>query len=79
MTLAYARLSNHDHKEDLVRQVALLESFCSVKGWVCEVHQDLGSGLRSHKKSGELEAGDISHAEAAHCLGTGDETLLRLI
>ena len=31
-TLAYARVSSHDQKEDLVRQVALLESFCAANG-----------------------------------------------
>jgi predicted site-specific integrase-resolvase len=34
MTLAYARVSSHDQKEDLARQVALLESFCAANGWV---------------------------------------------
>jgi putative resolvase len=49
-TLAYARVSSYDQKEDLVRQVALLESFCSANGWSYEVIQDLGSGLNYNKK-----------------------------
>jgi putative resolvase len=49
-TLAYARVSSHDQKEDLVRQVALLESFCAANGWTYEVIQDVGSGLNYTKK-----------------------------
>jgi putative resolvase len=49
-TLCYARVSSHDQKEDLVRQVAVLESFCAAHGWTYEVVQDLGSGLNYHKK-----------------------------
>lgn len=49
-TLAYARVSSHDQKEDLIRQVALLESFCTVNDWTYEVIQDLGSGLNYNKK-----------------------------
>jgi predicted site-specific integrase-resolvase len=48
-TVAYARVSSHDQKQDLVRQVALLESFCAANGWQYEVIQDLGSGLNDRK------------------------------
>lgn len=49
-TICYARVSSHDQKEDLIRQIAVLESFCAAKGWVFEVIQDLGSGLNYQKK-----------------------------
>lgn len=49
-TLAYARVSSYDQKEDLVRQAALLESFCAANGWTYEIIQDLGSGLNYNKK-----------------------------
>jgi putative resolvase len=49
-TFAYARVSSHDQKEDLIRQILLLESFCAAKGWTCEIIQDLGSGLNYNKK-----------------------------
>lgn len=49
-TIAYARVSSHDQKADLVRQSALLESFCTSHGWVHEIIQDLGSGLNYSKK-----------------------------
>jgi len=49
-TVAYARVSSHDQKEDLVRQVQLLESFCAANGWTCEIIEDLGSGLNYNKR-----------------------------
>ena len=49
-TIAYARVSSQDQKEDLKRQVALLESYCACHGWTFEVLQDLGSGLNYSKK-----------------------------
>jgi excisionase family DNA binding protein len=50
VTLGYARVSSHDQKQDLQRQVELLESYCSAKGWTYEILQDLGSGLNYQKK-----------------------------
>ena len=49
-TIAYARVSSHDQKEDLVRQVAVLESFCANRGYLYEVIQDVGSGMNYYKK-----------------------------
>lgn len=49
-TIAYARVSSHDQKDDLVRQCQVLESFCAAHGWTHEVIQDLGSGLNYDKK-----------------------------
>ncbi len=49
-TTCYARVSSHDQKEDLVRQIAVLESFCIARGFTYEVLQDLGSGLNYQKK-----------------------------
>src|SRR5262245_49556294 len=43
LTIAYARVSSHDQKEDLTRQAKLLSSYCIAKGWNYEVIQDLGS------------------------------------
>lgn len=50
-TLCYARVSSHDQRDDLIRQVQLLEAFCAANGWTYEVMQDLGSGL-NYKKQG---------------------------
>jgi excisionase family DNA binding protein len=49
-TVAYARVSSHDQKEDLDRQKQMLELFCSKNGWTYEVISDLGSGMNYHKK-----------------------------
>src|SRR4051794_23832768 len=38
-TIGYARVSSHDQKEDLKRQIELLSSFCAVHGWSFEVIQ----------------------------------------
>jgi putative resolvase len=50
LTLAYARVSCHDQKNDLKTQAALLESFCASRGWNYEIIQDLGSGMNYRKK-----------------------------
>lgn len=50
VTLGYARVSSHDQKKDLIRQVELLESYCAANGWTHEILQDLGSGLNYQKK-----------------------------
>lgn len=50
-TIGYARVSGHDQKKDLQRQVELLEAYCAARGWSCEIIQDLGSGL-NYKKRG---------------------------
>jgi putative resolvase len=50
LTIAYARVSSHDQKEDLQRQQQMLEFFCSSHGWTFEIISDLGSGLNYSKK-----------------------------
>jgi predicted site-specific integrase-resolvase len=50
ITIGYARVSGSDQKEDLERQVFLLESFIAAHGWKGEIIQDLGSGLNYQKK-----------------------------
>ena len=50
LTVAYARVSSYDQKEDLERQVLVLEAYCSQKSWSHEIIQDLGSGMNYRKK-----------------------------
>ena len=50
LTIAYARVSSHDQKQDLMRQAQLLSTYCLSHGWVHEVIQDLGSGMNYYKK-----------------------------
>ncbi len=49
LTICYARVSSHDQKQDLHRQIELLESFCSCNGWSYEIIKDLGSGMNCRK------------------------------
>lgn len=49
-TIAYARVSSHDQKEDLERQKKMLEMYCSSQGWQFETVSDLGSGMNYRKK-----------------------------
>ena len=76
-TLLYARVSSHDQKEDLVRQVALLESFSAANGWTYEVLQDLGSGLNYHKKGLRLLIKRICSGEVGRLVITHKDRLLR--
>lgn len=50
LTVAYARVSSQDQKEDLKRQAENLERYCARKGWRYELIQDLGSGMNYRKK-----------------------------
>ena len=36
-TIAYARVSSHDQKNDLERQKQVLEMYCATQGWTFEV------------------------------------------
>ena len=49
-TLAYARVSSHDEKEDLERQKQVLEMYCARQGWTFEILSDFGSGMNYQKK-----------------------------
>lgn len=50
ITVAYARVSSHDQKDDLQRQEKMLEMFCSSHGWSFEIISDLGSGMNYQKR-----------------------------
>lgn len=76
-TICYARVSSHDQKEDLVRQVNLLGSFCAANGWTCEVIQDLGSGLNYNKKGLQQLIKRICTGTAGRLVLTNKDRLLR--
>lgn len=50
ITIAYARVSSNDQKEDLNRQVINLETYCISNGYQFRTIKDLGSGLKYNKK-----------------------------
>ena len=49
-TIAYARVSSHDQKDDLERQKQVLELYCACQGGTFEVIADLSSGMNYRKK-----------------------------
>ena len=70
-TIAYARVSSHDQKEDLGRQIQRLENYCQQRGEDYVVLDDLGSGL-NYKKRGlkklirEIISGRVSRIVLTH-------------
>lgn len=76
-TIAYARVSSQDQKEDLLRQAALLETFCAANGWTYEVIQDLGSGLNYQKKGLQKLLKRICSGQAGRLVLTHKDRLLR--
>ena len=50
ITIAYARVSSSDQKEDLERQKDSLSNYCAARGYQFRVISDLGSGLNYTKK-----------------------------
>ena len=76
-TVAYARVSSHDQKDDLERQRQVLELYCARQGWTFEVLSDLGSGMNYHKKNLKRLLNDIL-ADRIGCLViTHKDRLLR--
>lgn len=70
-TIAYARVSSHDQKEDLERQKQVLELYCAKQGWTFEVIADLGSGMNYNKKGlkrllDEIIDGKVGRLVIAH-------------
>jgi len=76
-TIAYARVSSHDQKEDLERQKQVLELFCSKNGWTFEVIADLGSGMNYHKKGLKKLINAILDDSAGRLILTHKDRLLR--
>lgn len=70
-TIAYARVSSHDQKEDLTRQEQMLEMYCASQGWQFEIISDLGSGMNYRKRGlkkllSMIMAGDINRLVLTH-------------
>lgn len=85
-TIAYARVSSSDQKEDLDRQHAVLEAFCNKNGWQTEIIRDLGSGMNYDKKGllrllelivqGQMSRLVLTHKD--RLLGFGAEIVFRI-
>jgi putative resolvase len=77
ITLAYARVSSHDQKEDLHRQEKMLEMFCSSHGWSFEIVSDLGSGMNYHKRGLKKLLARIIDGSIGRLVLTHKDRLLR--
>ncbi len=77
-TIAYARVSSSDQKEDLERQHAVLEAFCNKNGWQTEIIKDLGSGNLNYNKKGLLRLLElIVQGQMSRLVLTHKDRLLR--
>jgi predicted site-specific integrase-resolvase len=77
-TIAYARVSSHDQKDDLERQKQVLERYCARQGWTFEVIADLGSGMNYHKKGLKRLLDAIIDGQVGRLVITHKDRLLRL-
>ena len=76
-TVAYARVSSHDQKDDLERQKQVLELYCARQGWTLEVIADLGSGMNYHKKGLKKLLEAIIEGQVGRLVITHKDRLLR--
>ena len=76
-TVAYARVSSHDQKDDLERQKQVLEIYCARQGWTFEVIADLGSGMNYHKKGLKRLLDAIIDGQVGRLVITHKDRLLR--
>jgi predicted site-specific integrase-resolvase len=76
-TIAYARVSSHDQKDDLERQKQVLELYCARQGWAFEVIADVGSGMNYQKKGLKRLLDAISDGQVGRLAITHKDRLLR--
>ena len=77
LTFAYARVSSHDQKKDLITQAELLGAYCATHGWRYEVIEDLGSGMNYRKKGLKKLLNAIINREIKRLVITHKDRLLR--
>lgn len=76
-TIAYARVSSYDQKDDLHRQIQVLEMYCAKQGWTYEIINDLGSGMNYHKKGLKQLLDGILENQIGRLVLTHKDRLLR--
>ena len=76
-TMAYARVSSHDQKDDLERQKQVLELYCARQGWTFEIVSDLGSGMNYQTKGLRRLLGEILEGHVNRLVITHKDRLLR--
>lgn len=77
LTIAYARVSSHDQKDDLKRQAEVLAAYCIRNGWNFEVIQDLGSGMNYQKNGLKNLLNMILKGKISRLVLTHKDRLLR--
>ena len=77
ITINYARVSSHEQKPDLIRQIDVLENFSAAHGWQYETISDLGSGLNYHKKGLKQLLNRIFRGDIGRLVLTHKDRLLR--
>lgn len=77
ITIGYARVSSQDQKEDLKRQVGLIESYCAAQGWNYEILQDMGSGLNYNKRGLRILIKRLCKEDIGRLVLTHKDRLLR--
>ncbi len=76
-TIAYARVSSHDQKDDLKRQEQVLELYCAEHGYKYELITDLGSGMNYYKKGLTKLIDKILNDKVKRLIITHKDRLLR--
>ena len=76
-TIAYARVSSYDQKDDLERQKQVLEMYCASNGWDFEILSDLGSGINYNKKGLKTLINSIIDGKVGRLVVTHKDRLLR--
>ena len=84
ITLAYARVSSADQKQDLERQKTVLEMYCAAQGWtfelisdLFELISDLGSGMNYRKKGLQSLLEKLLNGKIERLVITHKDRLLR--
>ena len=77
-TIAYARVSTHDQRQDLKTQAERLRQECMARGWPdAEVIEDLGSGMNYAKKGLRRLVGMLCRKEVGRLVLVREDRLLR--
>lgn len=76
-TVAYARVSSHDQKDDLERQKQVLELYCAGNGWTFDIIADLGSGMNYRKKGLKKLLDGVMDGTVGRLVITHKDRLLR--
>ncbi|MEG4170870.1 MULTISPECIES: IS607 family transposase [unclassified Microcoleus] len=77
LTIAYARVSSHNQKDDLDRQKQVLELFCASQGWQFQIIEDVGSGVNYSKRGLQHLIRAIADNQVERLVLTHKDRLLR--